>query len=214
MCGRFINVTKENKLKKIFNISKVKKFSKNSYNIAPGQNINLIFNYKNELVIDSMKWGYSFLNRETNTQQQVINSRIETINEKIIFKDSFLKRRCIVIANGYYEWVKVNNNKTPYLISIPILETIFFAAIWRIENINNSQISVCSILTKQANNLIKSIHNRMPVIFSANEALNFLLGSQIKTENSNIENDLDYYPVSKKINNPQNNNIDCIKYLK
>ena len=214
MCGRFINVTKEYKLKKIFNISKVKKFSKNSYNIAPGQNINLIFNYKNELVIDSMKWGYSFLNRETNKQQQVINSRIETINEKIIFKDSFLKRRCIVIANGYYEWVKVNNNKTPYLISIPILETIFFAAIWRIENINNSQISVCSILTKQANNLIKSIHNRMPVIFSANEALNFLLGSQIKTENSNIENDLDYYPVSKKINNPQNNNIDCIKYLK
>jgi len=214
MCGRFVSVTKENKLKKIFNISKVNKFSKNSYNVAPSQNINLIFNYKNELIIDSMRWGYSFINKDTNKQQQVINSRIETINEKILFKDSFLKRRCVVTANGYYEWKKDNNNKTPYLVSIPILENIFFAAIWRIEKINEIQVPVCCILTKQANNRLKLIHSRMPIIFSASDALNFLQGSEIKTANSTLENDLDYYPVSKKINNPQNNNIDCIKYFK
>jgi len=214
MCGRFVSITKENKLKKIFNISKVNSFVKDSYNVAPSQNINLIFNHSNELIIDSMKWGYSFLNKHTNNQQHVINSRIETINDKILFKDSFLKRRCIVVANGYYEWKKNNNHKTPYLISVPVLETIFFAGIWRTENINNNRQLVCCILTKEANDTIKSIHNRMPIIFSANDALTFLKDKDITTENSNLENDLDYYPVSKKINNPHNNSIDCVKYFK
>jgi len=214
MCGRFVSIIKENKLKKIFNISKVNNLVKDSYNIAPSQNVNLIFKYSNELILDSMKWGYSFFNKQTNNQQHVINSRIETINEKILFKDSFLKRRCIVIANGYYEWKKINNNKIPFLISIPVLETIFFAAIWRVENINNNRVPVCCILTKEASDRIKSIHGRMPIIYSANDALTFLKEKETKTENSNLENDLDYYTVSKKINNPQNNSIDCVEYFK
>ena len=214
MCGRFVSIIKENKLKKIFNISKVNNLVKDSYNIAPSQNVNLIFNHSNELILDSMKWGYSFFNKQTNNQQNVINSRIETINEKILFKDSFIKRRCIVIANGYYEWKKINNDKIPFLISIPILETIFFAAIWRFENINNNRVPVCCILTKEANDRIKSIHGRMPIIYSANDALTFLKKKENKIENSNLENDLDYYTVSKKINNPQNNSIDCVEYFK
>ena len=119
-----------------------------------------------------------------------------------LFKDSFIKRRCIVIANGYYEWKKINNNKIPFLISIPVLETIFFAAIWRVENINNNHVPVCCILTKEASDTIKSVHGRMPIIYSANDALTFLKEKETKTENSNLENDLDYYTVSKKINNP------------
>ena len=116
------------------------------------------------------------------------------------------------IINDNY--IGLNNNKIPFLISIPVLETIFFAAIWRVENINNNHVPVCCILTKEASDTIKSVHGRMPIIYSANDALTFLKEKETKTENPNLENDLDYYTVSKKINNPQNNSVDCVEYFK
>ena len=92
--------------------------------------------------------------------------------KKILFKDSFIKRRCIVIANGYYEWKKINNNKIPFLISTGFRNYVF-CSYMEFENINNNRLPVCCILTKESNNRIKSIHGRMPIIYSANDALTF-----------------------------------------
>jgi len=218
MCGRFVSITNKNNVRKIFNIYKINNYSKFSYNVSPSQNINVILNYKNELNIDSIKWGYSFFNKKTNSSQFVINSRIETINEKYLFKESFLKRKCVVVANGYYEWREDNNLKVPYFISVPVLETIFFAAIWRIELIDNMKTKVCCIITKEAYDKVKFIHHRMPIIFSNNEALTYLKDNKNEFinnfQNNNIDQDLDFYPVSKIINNPNNNYKECIKSLK
>ena len=105
MCGRFVSVNKKKIIEKSFNISTTKNFLEKSYNVAPGQKINAILSNKEELILDSL---YS---KNNNKDQTIINSRIETINSKFLFKDSFLKRKCIILANGYYEWQKTKNKK-------------------------------------------------------------------------------------------------------
>jgi len=202
-------------IEKSFKISQTKNFYENSYNVAPAQKINVILNNKEELILDSLNWGYSFFNKNNNKNQKVINCRIETVNSKFLFKDSFLKRKCIILANGYYEWKKINNKKIPYFINIPVLEPIYFAGIWRIEDHNNIKTPVCSIITKEANNKITFIHHRMPIIFSFNEALIYLNDTSNnfskKIKNTEIEDELDFYEVSTIVNNPTNNFKSCIE---
>ena len=215
MCGRFVSVNEKKIIEKSFNISTTKNFLEKSYNVAPGQKINAILNNNRELILDSLSWGYSFYSKNYNRDQTIINSRIETINSKFLFKDSFLKRKCIILANGYYEWQKTKNKKIPYFINIPELESIFFAGIWRIEKRNNIETPVCCIITKEANKNITFIHQRMPIIFSFNEALLYLNDTSNEfsknIKNTEIEDELDFYEVSTIVNNPLNNYKKCIE---
>ena len=94
MCGRFVNANNINKLKKIYDIRE-KINSKNdiiSYNIAPSQNVNVIL-INRKLTIENIEWGIQYINKKTNIVSRLINSRLETIKEKILFKESFLKKK-------------------------------------------------------------------------------------------------------------------------
>ena len=142
MCGRFVSIAKKNKIKKIFNVKKENNFSEESYNISPSKKINVLYYKDGELILDSLKWGYSFFSKFNEKNQLVINSRLETINSKLIFKDSYLKRKCIIIANGYFEWKRVNEKKQPYFINIPEQELFYFAGIWRSEDFNDKKQTV------------------------------------------------------------------------
>ena len=104
MCGRFASYKNLNKLKNIFNISNSDFNLTQSYNISPGHNVNIILNYKFDNYLLLSNWGYNFINSNTQSNHTVINSRIETINSKLLFKESFLKRKCIIPANGYFEF--------------------------------------------------------------------------------------------------------------
>ena len=213
MCGRFVNITKINKLKKILDIKDPFNTLGDiiSYNIAPSTDVNVIL--KNEsLTIESITWGIQFIDKVNNQINTVINSRIETVKEKILFKESFLKRRCLIPANGYYEWQYNNGVKIPYFIQLPTLETFYFAGLWKYSNITKSVKKNFSILTKKANNLINSIHHRMPVILNSDESMNYIdQGYNLLDSNffSNVEKDLDFYTVSKIVNSPRNNFIEC-----
>ena len=215
MCGRFVSLNNKKIIEKSFNISKTKNFLEKSYNVAPTQKINVILNNNEDLILDSLNWGYSFYNKNYNKDQTIINSRIETINTKFLFKYSFLKRKCIILANGYYEWQKTQNKKIPYFINIPEHESIYFAGIWRIENRNNIKTPVCCIITKEANKKITFIHHRMPIILSFNESLLYLNDTSNEfsknIKNAEIEDELDFYEVSTFVNNPLNNNKRCIE---
>ena len=85
MCGRFVSVNKKKIIEKSFNISTTKNFLEKSYNVAPGQKINAILNNNKELILDSLNWGYSYYSKHNNTNQTIINSRIETIHSKFLF---------------------------------------------------------------------------------------------------------------------------------
>ena len=211
MCGRFASYKNLNKLKNIFNITNSDFNITQSYNISPGQNVNIILSYKLENYLLESNWGYNFINSKTQSNQIVINSRIETINSKLLFKDSFLKRKCIIPANGYYEWSQKDGEKKPYLIQLGDGELIYFAGVWRKEKYNDDKRRVFSIITKAANKKINEIHHRMPVVLNANNAQDYL-----ETKNNNLifdnfeDVDLNFSEVSKYVNNPKNNDEKCI----
>ena len=216
MCGRFVNIEKKEKIVKLFPSSKVLNYSNKSYNISPSNLINVIYKNNNNIYIDNLFWSFSFFNKQNNITQFVINARIETIVSKYLFKESFIKRKCLIISNGYFEWKKIDNTKQPYFISIPKNELMFFGGIWRQEIKNNVKTNVVCIITKDANKDLSKIHSRMPLIMSHNEGLEFLNDNDNKFLENNksvVEDDIDYFPVSKNVNNPNNNDENCIKEI-
>ena len=211
MCGRFASYKNLNKLKNIFNITNSDFNITQSYNISPGQNVNIILSYKLENYLLESNWGYTFINSNTQNKQMVINSRIETINSKLLFKDSFLKRKCIIPANGYFEWSQKEGEKKPYLIQLGDGELIYFAGVWRKEKYNDDKRRVFSIITKAANKKINEIHHRMPVVLNANNAQDYLETKDNNLIFDNFEDvDLNFFEVSKYVNNPKNNDEKCI----
>ncbi|MDC0232420.1 SOS response-associated peptidase [Pelagibacteraceae bacterium] len=214
MCGRFASYKNLNKLKNIFNITNSDFNITQSYNISPGQNVNIILNYKLENYLLESNWGYTFINSNTQNKQIVINSRIETINSKLLFKDSFLKRKCIIPANGYFEWSQKEGEKKPYLITLGNGELIYFAGVWRKEKYNDDKRRVFSIITKTANKKINEIHHRMPVILNANNAQDYLETKDNNLIFDNFEDvDLNFSEVSKYVNNPKNNDEKCLTVI-
>jgi len=217
VCGRFVNIEKKENILKLFPSSSILNYSNKSYNISPSNLINVIYKNNNDNInIDNLFWSFSYYNKQNNITQFVINSRIETIVSKFLFKDSFLNRKCLIISNGYFEWRKTNNSKQPYFISIPKNELMFFGGIWRQEIKNNVKTNVVCIITKEANENLSKIHSRMPLIMSHNEGLEFLNDRDNKFLVSNksvVEDDIDYFPVSKNVNNPKNNDENCIKEI-
>ena len=217
MCGRFVNLIKIDKLNKIFEINESENVENGiSYNIAPSQSTIIITNSK-LFKIEKADWGMKFFDKRQNQEKNIINSRLETIQKKILFKESFEKRRCVIPANGYYEWSVKNNIKFPYFINVPDKEMIYFAGIWKYLNFKKSSMKVFSIITKPANNLLKEIHDRMPVTLSAEESKDYLdhNNSDYLTNNvqSILEEYFEFFKISKFVNNPINNSSECIKAI-
>jgi len=213
MCGRFVNLNKASTIKKIFEIISPLKENNLSYNIAPSQFIQIVTNNQ-KMDLENAKWGYTFIDKESNLEKNIINSRIETIKDKILFKESFYKRKCIIPANGYFEWSFINNNKIPHFIHIPESDPIYFAGIWKYVNFKNNSKKIFSIITKSANKYIEKIHHRMPVLLSVDEAKDYLYddtSSYLKNNFvSKVEEFLEYYAISKFVNSPLNNSKKCI----
>ena len=215
MCGRFINLNRIDKLNKIFEINESKNVEDAiSYNIAPSQSSIIIINSK-FFKIEKADWGIKFFDKREYQEKNIINSRLETIQKKILFKESFEKRRCVIPANGYYEWSVKDNIKIPYFINIPDKETIYFAGIWKYLNFKKSSMKVFSIITKPSNSLLKEIHDRMPVTLSSEESKDYLdhnnsdyLKNNVK---SLLEEYFEFFKISKFVNNPINNSSECIK---
>ena len=216
MCGRFVNIEKKEKIQKLFPSLSAINYSDKSYNISPSNLINVIYKKNNNIYLDNLFWSFSFFNKQNNITQFVINARVETIASKYLFKESFNKRKCLIISNGYFEWKEIKNTKQPYYISIPKNELMFFGGIWREEIKNNLKTNVVCIITKEANDNLSNIHTRMPLLMSHNEGLDFLNDDNnrfLQSNKSIIEDDIDYFPVSKTVNNPKNNDENCIKEI-
>ena len=215
MCGRFINLNKIDKLNKIFEINESENVENGiSYNIAPSQSTIIITNSK-FFKIEKADWGMKFFDKRQNQEKNIINSRLETIQNKILFKESFEKRRCVIPANGYYEWSIKDNIKIPYFINIPDKETIYFAGIWKYFNFKKSSMKVFSIITKPSNSLLKEIHDRMPVTLSSEESKDYLDHNNSDYLKNNVKSILEeyfeFFKISKFVNNPINNSSECIK---
>ena len=165
-----------------------------SYNIAPS---NQVLTYTAEPTI--MKWSYN--PTWAKTPMNLINARSETLNIKPSFK---MAKRCLIIADGWFEWLRTNNSKQPYFFHMS--DSLFsFAGIYTEYNGEKG----CAIITKESTKQLSEVHHRMPVIIADDDADSWLSGEDVF--GSKLSENIHYYPVSTIVNSPRNNNTDCVR---
>jgi len=207
MCGRYV-ITKP--VSKTIDIVKtnIKVENIDNYNAHPSQKLPVIKSYTNGKTIESCEWGLvPSWSKKLDKFSPLINARKETLMEKISFKNLIQTSRCLVIADGYYEWKREEKNKTPFYFTRKDKELMFFAAIY--------QDNQFCIITKEATPKVSTIHHREPVIIDQNQISNYL---NIKKEALDILSslkcpELKFHEVAKEVNNPVNNNQKLISYL-
>lgn len=196
------------------------------YNIAPGQPIPVVlYDAQRELRrMDYFNWGLiPSWAQDINIGYKMINARAETIAEKPSYKIPFRRRRCLIPANGFYEWKREGSAKQPYYFTRSDGEPFAFAGIWdRWDSPDGSWILSCSLVTTAANRLMAPIHNRMPVILAEDDYEPWL---DTRDETSTTLTRLNYrlrpreipdmvrYPVSTAVNNARNDTPDLIRKI-
>ena len=165
MCGRFVRSSPVSTIIEIFHVSPASFELSSSYNIAPSQDI-LIINDTGKRELIKCRWGFlpPWI-KDLSEGSPMINARAETINEKPSFKEAFMKHRCLIIADGFYEWERAKQKKIPYYIRLKSHKPMGFAGVYQYSSYSDgNKICGCAIITTESNDLVASIHNRMPVI--------------------------------------------------
>lgn len=150
----------------------------------------------------------------------MINARSETAAEKPSFRAAFRRRRCLVIADGFYEWQKQNGSKQPFFIHLRDARPFAFAGLWEHwEGPDDSIIESCTLLTCDPNAFLQAVHNRMPVILDP-EDYELWLNPEVQQPDllqpllrPYPAEDMDAYPVSRFVNSPGNDSPKCIEPL-
>ncbi len=181
-----------------------------SYNISPSSNIPVVKLDNGERVLENMHWGF-IPHWAKDTKIQPINAKSETVNSKPFFRSAFKKTRCLIPANGFYEWLRMDDHKQPYYFRLKDDELLAFAGLWdHWENPEGQSIDSCTIITTSANEIMEPIHNRMPVILDPVDYEEWLQHGG-KDFLKPYAGEMVCYPVSTVVNNPRNNGKDLIE---
>lgn len=157
-----------------------------------------------------MRWGLiPHWSKKATLKYATFNARIESVASKPAFRNAWGKsRRCLIPAQGYYEWRKEGKAKQPYFIRPVEEEPMVFGGIWETRGSEDEELLSCSILTMPASRYLSSVHDRMPIILAVHQADAWLHGSPddaIRIIEASRRPDAKYYPVSTAVNNPRNN---------
>lgn len=166
MCGRFTLATEKHEIAEQFSLFDVPELEPR-YNIAPTQLVVAarIISEGPTREITHLRWGLipSWAD-DPKIGSRLINARAETVAEKPAFRAAYRKRRCLVLADGFFEWQKTGSKKQPYYFRLHDGVPFAFAGLWEYWEREESRIESCTILTTAANDLLRSVHDRMPVI--------------------------------------------------
>jgi putative SOS response-associated peptidase YedK len=152
------------------------------HNVAPTQPVAVVTN-ADERKAEWMRWGLiPFWAKDPTIGSRLINARSETVSEKPAFKYAFAKRRCLVLADGFYEWKKGAGSKgrsQPYFFKREDGRPFAFAGLWEFwRSPDGGDVRTCTIITCEANGLVKPVHERMPVMLSGDKMWAWLSGDQ------------------------------------
>tara|TARA_A100000164_G_scaffold214756_1_gene190309 strand:- start:3373 stop:3999 length:627 start_codon:yes stop_codon:yes gene_type:complete len=208
MCGRYC-VRKP--VSKTVNLVKtnIKVEDTDNYNAHPSQKLPVIRSYTNGKALELCQFGLiPEWSKKLDKFSPLINARKETLMEKITFKNLIQTSRCIVLADGYYEWKREEKIKTPYYFTKEDDQIMYFAGIHQ-----NNQFC---IITREASEKISSIHHREPVIINQSQINNYLniKKNAIEVLNSIKPPNLKFHEISKDVNNPINNDPSIIDSVK
>ena len=219
MCGRFVGYRDLEALKAHFPIDRVEAEISPNYNMAPTQMIPAIVRQDNVNILRMFRWGLvPFWAKDPSIGNKMINARSETVDAKPSFKNAFKKRRCLIPADGFYEWKGPKGSKQPVFITLPDGEPLGFAGLWEIwddKGKAEEPLYTCTIITTEASSVMKDIHHRMPVILKP-EAFKEWIKADTPLEtlkeiiSTHTHKDLVFRPVSKAVNSVQNNSADLI----
>jgi putative SOS response-associated peptidase YedK len=218
MCGRFANTEKIEKLAAQYSAKPFKGEEwQGSYNIAPTQMIPVIVDEPEGRELRLMRWGLvPHWAKDIKIGNSMFNARAETVKDKPGFRDSFKNKRCIIPASGFFEWKKLTTAKEPYYFS-PREGLFSFAGLWSVwVSPESVEIETFTIITTDANKVVKPIHDRMPVIMGHNSMAAWLSQATKAKELQEIlipcaDNQIQCFAVSKLVNSPKNNDAKCIE---
>lgn len=218
MCGRFSQKSERKLLAEDFFIDEFTDDVVISYNTAPSQKAGVIINDgKNRYV--QFKWGLvPSWAKDQQIGSKLINARAETVASKPSFRKAFRARRCLVPADGFYEWKKSDGYKVPFYIYHKSTRPLGLAGLWdRWKDQEGNILYTFTIITTDATPGLAELHNRMPVIIppemraawleAKHESIDELVGFLKPYDDRQLK----FHQVSRKVNSPQNNTPDCIK---
>lgn len=226
MCGRFTLTADPESIRKAFALAGVDSATLEQwqprYNVAPSQAIAAIIENADGIrQLELLKWGLiPSWAKDPKIGYQMINARGETVAEKSSYRVALKKRRCLIPADGFYEWKKENTKKkTPMYIQLQSGEPFAFAGLYESWRASESEpwVKTCTIITTEPNSLMESIHDRMPVILKPQDYETWLSPKEVATVE--LLSLLKPYPasemkaaqVSTLVNSPSNDSPECIQ---
>lgn len=221
MCGRYSLLKQEDELKERFKVKKIAGHLTPRFNAAPTQQLPLIPNSDPEIMILA-EWGIApAWMKDEKSPKRLINARAETVFDKPTFKAAVAKRRCLVIADGFYEWAVVPEEKTkqPFRIVLKDEAPFAMAGIYEIQkDKQGAEVIEFAIITVASNTLMAKIHNRMPAILLPEDEKRWLdndisTKDAIKMLKAYPANKMKAYPISREVNSPANDNPTVIAEL-
>jgi len=179
MCGRFVLLTDLSVITDSFDIQDVTCEWRSGSNIAPGQNILAVIRKEDRNVLVDFRWGLiPSWAKDPSIGSRMFNARAETLAEKPSFKHAFRKRRCLIVADGFFEWQKSGRTKQPFYFSLRSDEPFGFAGLYETwVGPDRKQVHTCTIITTEPNDLIRPIHDRMPVILPKDREADWIEGN-------------------------------------
>jgi putative SOS response-associated peptidase YedK len=220
MCGRFTLTVDPGDLQEAFPGLTIPVQFNPRFNIAPSQPVAVITNSP-DYKLDFYIWGLiPSWAKDPEIGNRLINARAETLSEKPSFRTAFRRRRCLIPADGFYEWhaTAESKSKTPMFIHLKTGKPFAFAGLWEIWPApDGSEVRSCTIITTQPNQLMEKIHARMPVILPPLVYSSWLDPAEQNPEMISKflvpypEEEMEAYPVSRLVNSPDNDVPECIK---
>jgi len=219
MCGRFALKAPPRTVQQHFDLPETVDLSPR-YNIAPSQDVAVIRHLSgmSHRQLDLLRWGLiPGWAKDMKISYRMINARAETLAQKPAFRTAFKKRRCIIAADGFYEWLHSGRTKQPFFVNMKNGAVFGFAGLWESWNSpEGSTVESCTIITTYANDLVRKIHDRMPVIL---QPVTYEAWLQDSTKAETLQqllkpypaNEMETYRVSSEVNSPKNDTMECIK---
>jgi putative SOS response-associated peptidase YedK len=216
VCGRFVSTSPPDEIAKYFGAAEVdERLEGPNFNVAPTQDVYAVLENGGVRRVEALHWGLiPFWAKEAKVGNRMINARSDKVATSGAYKHAFKKRRCIIPADGFYEWTKREgqSKKQPYFIHRPDDEPIAFAGLWEVWRPDGSEDELvsCTIITGEPNDKMAEIHDRMPVMLPPDAWDTWLdqevqdtglLGKFLVPAPSSL---ITFHPVSTEVNNVRN----------